>query len=208
MGCCQSPLLASLPLPPDISDGPSHGRIQKLDLAATDIIRDRERGVPRYCEFRRRLRMPVPSSWEELAGCRQDLAGELKRISSGITRAFSRPSRKDKIRSHPGSPSTLRCPDSATAMTSADVMATAVRRGERKCWALGSWPGGPCLFFGARFDVLLYDLTSSYFESDPPFEDKRQFGYSRDKRSDCVQVVIGQTSWDVTQLNCGNFISC
>src|SRR5271156_5996092 len=46
--------------------------------------------------------------------------------------------------------------------------------------------------FGARFDVLLYDLTSTYFESDPPFEetDKRQFGYSRDKRPDCVQVVI------------------
>ena len=44
--------------------------------------------------------------------------------------------------------------------------------------------------FDARFDVLLYDLTSTYFESDPPFGDKRQFGYSRDKRSDCVQVVI------------------
>jgi transposase len=44
--------------------------------------------------------------------------------------------------------------------------------------------------FGARFDVLLYDLTSTYFESDPPFGDKRQFGYSRDKRNDCVQVVI------------------
>ena len=46
--------------------------------------------------------------------------------------------------------------------------------------------------FNAKFDVLLYDLTSSYFESDPPFgeEDKRKFGYSRDKRSDCVQVVI------------------
>ena len=44
--------------------------------------------------------------------------------------------------------------------------------------------------FGARFDVLLYDLTSTCFESDPPFEGKRQFGYSRDKRSDCVQVVI------------------
>jgi transposase len=40
--------------------------------------------------------------------------------------------------------------------------------------------------------VLLYDLTSTYFESDPPFpeKDKRQFGYSRDKRSDCLQVVI------------------
>jgi transposase len=46
--------------------------------------------------------------------------------------------------------------------------------------------------FGVKFEVLLYDLTSTYFESDPPFAqgDKRQFGYSRDKRSDCVQVVI------------------
>jgi len=46
--------------------------------------------------------------------------------------------------------------------------------------------------FQAKFQVLLYDLTSTYFESDPPFPegDKRRFGYSRDKRSDCVQVVI------------------
>jgi transposase len=46
--------------------------------------------------------------------------------------------------------------------------------------------------FNTRFEVLLYDLTSTYFESDPDFgpEDKRQFGYSRDKRNDCVQVVI------------------
>ena len=44
--------------------------------------------------------------------------------------------------------------------------------------------------FDARFDVLLYDLTSTYFESDPPHPDKRRFGYSRDKRADCVQVVI------------------
>ena len=46
--------------------------------------------------------------------------------------------------------------------------------------------------FNAKFDVLLYDLTSTYFESDPPFPegDKRTFGYSRDKRPDCVQVVI------------------
>jgi len=46
--------------------------------------------------------------------------------------------------------------------------------------------------FGVKFRVLLYDLTSTYFESDPPFPegDKRKFGYSRDKRSDCVQVVI------------------
>ena len=44
--------------------------------------------------------------------------------------------------------------------------------------------------FEAEFDVLLYDLTSTYFECDPPDEGKRKFGYSRDKRSDCVQVVI------------------
>ena len=46
--------------------------------------------------------------------------------------------------------------------------------------------------FSAKFEVLLYDLTSTYFESDPPFPegDKRQYGYSRDKRFDCVQVVI------------------
>ena len=44
--------------------------------------------------------------------------------------------------------------------------------------------------FDARFDILLYDLSSTYFESDPVFSDKRRFGYSRDKRSDCVQVVI------------------
>ena len=46
--------------------------------------------------------------------------------------------------------------------------------------------------FNARFDVLLYDLTSTYFESDPPEskEGLRRFGYSRDKRSDCVQVII------------------
>jgi transposase len=46
--------------------------------------------------------------------------------------------------------------------------------------------------FNAKFDVLLYDLTSTYFESDPPFPegDKRKHGYSRDKRFDCVQVVI------------------
>ena len=45
--------------------------------------------------------------------------------------------------------------------------------------------------FGVRFEVLLYDLTSTYFES-PPREDggKRRYGYSRDKRPDCVQVVI------------------
>jgi hypothetical protein len=44
--------------------------------------------------------------------------------------------------------------------------------------------------FDVGFEVLLYDLTSTYFECDPPEHGKRRFGYSRDKRSDCVQVVI------------------
>jgi transposase len=46
--------------------------------------------------------------------------------------------------------------------------------------------------FKASYDVLLYDLTSTYFECDPPEEAEglRRFGYSRDRRSDCVQVVI------------------
>ncbi|MGH8711397.1 MAG: IS1634 family transposase [Burkholderiales bacterium] len=46
--------------------------------------------------------------------------------------------------------------------------------------------------FGVRFDILLYDLTSTYFESPLPEDekDKRRYGYSRDKRPDCVQVVI------------------
>ncbi len=46
--------------------------------------------------------------------------------------------------------------------------------------------------FNASFEVLLYDLTSTYFESDPPLDeqDKRRHGYSRDHRPDCVQIVI------------------
>lgn len=46
--------------------------------------------------------------------------------------------------------------------------------------------------FGARYEVLLYDLTSSYFECDVPADenDPRRFGYSRDRRGDCVQVVV------------------
>ena len=40
--------------------------------------------------------------------------------------------------------------------------------------------------------MLLYDLTSTYFETDEDRDpdDLRQFGYSRDKRGDCRQVVI------------------
>lgn len=46
--------------------------------------------------------------------------------------------------------------------------------------------------FGARYEVVLYDLTSTYFECDVPGDetDPRRFGYSRDRRGDCVQVVV------------------
>jgi len=44
--------------------------------------------------------------------------------------------------------------------------------------------------FGIEFDVLLYDLTSTYFEGLCEQNPKARFGYSRDKRSDCRQVVI------------------
>jgi hypothetical protein len=53
------------------------------------------------------------------------------------------------------------------------------------------WSG----LFGASYDILLYDLTSTYFEVDangPVTEASRlkAFGYSRDKRPDCVQILI------------------
>jgi hypothetical protein len=46
--------------------------------------------------------------------------------------------------------------------------------------------------FGARYEVLLYDLTSTYFECDVPAaeSDPRRFGYSRDRRGDWVPVVV------------------
>jgi len=44
--------------------------------------------------------------------------------------------------------------------------------------------------FDARFDVLLYDLTSTYFEGSCAEIPKARHGYSRDGRPDCRQVVI------------------
>lgn len=45
--------------------------------------------------------------------------------------------------------------------------------------------------FQARFDVLLYDLTSTYIEGEGEEIPKAKYGYSRDHRFDCRQVVIG-----------------
>jgi len=44
--------------------------------------------------------------------------------------------------------------------------------------------------FGAPFDVLLYDLTSTYFEGSVEAVSQAQRGYSRDHRPDCKQLVI------------------
>jgi len=45
--------------------------------------------------------------------------------------------------------------------------------------------------FEADFEVLLYDLTSTYFEGEMEQNPKAKRGYSRDGRPDCLQVVIG-----------------
>lgn len=44
--------------------------------------------------------------------------------------------------------------------------------------------------FQADFEVLLYDLTSTYFEGEMEQNQKAKRGYSRDGRPDCLQVVI------------------
>lgn len=44
--------------------------------------------------------------------------------------------------------------------------------------------------FGAEYDIILYDLTSTYFEGSAGAVPKARRGYSRDKRSDCKQLVI------------------
>ncbi|MEZ3160273.1 peroxidase family protein [Microbacterium sp. BWT-B31] len=54
----------------------------RLDIAALDIARDRERGVPRYCQFRRLLHLTVPATFEELTD-NPVWARELREIYGG-----------------------------------------------------------------------------------------------------------------------------
>jgi hypothetical protein len=61
----------------------SDEKLVTLDMASVDILRDRERGVPRYCEFRRRLKMRVPKSFEELTDNEADRK-TLERIYGSI----------------------------------------------------------------------------------------------------------------------------
>ncbi|ADB75170.1 peroxidase family protein [Geodermatophilus obscurus] len=53
-----------------------------MDLAAVDILRHRELGVPRYCEFRRLLRLRAPAGFEELTGD-PDLARHMSQLYGG-----------------------------------------------------------------------------------------------------------------------------
>jgi heme peroxidase len=64
-------------------DPPERTVEQILDLAAVDILRDRERGVPRYNEFRRQLRKEPVKDWNELAGGDGELAKELETVYDG-----------------------------------------------------------------------------------------------------------------------------
>jgi transposase len=45
--------------------------------------------------------------------------------------------------------------------------------------------------FGLEYDLLLYDVTSTYFEGQAEGNPLAQRGYSRDHRPDCKQVCIG-----------------
>ncbi len=44
--------------------------------------------------------------------------------------------------------------------------------------------------FELEYDLLLYDITSTYFEGQCARNEQARFGYSRDRRSDCQQVLI------------------
>jgi transposase len=45
--------------------------------------------------------------------------------------------------------------------------------------------------FGLEYDILLYDITSTYFEGQACGNSLARYGYSRDHRPDCRQVCIG-----------------
>jgi heme peroxidase len=53
-----------------------------IDLAAVDLLRIREIGVPRYCEFRRHLHLPVPKTFEELTD-NPEWAEQIRRVYDG-----------------------------------------------------------------------------------------------------------------------------
>jgi hypothetical protein len=44
--------------------------------------------------------------------------------------------------------------------------------------------------FALEYDLLLYDLTSTYFEGQAPGNPLARRGYSRDRRPDCLQILV------------------
>jgi hypothetical protein len=57
-----------------------------IDLAATDVLRIRERGVPRYNEFRRLFHLKPAETFEELAGGDATVAEQLRRVYGDVDR--------------------------------------------------------------------------------------------------------------------------
>ena len=55
-----------------------------LDLASIDILRTRERGVPRYNEFRRLFHMKTPETFEEMTGGDTTLAAQLQQVYGDV----------------------------------------------------------------------------------------------------------------------------
>jgi len=62
----------------------SPGSERRIDLATVDVIRDRERGVPRYNDFRRMLRMRPVASFPELTGGDRKAADELEAVYGDV----------------------------------------------------------------------------------------------------------------------------
>jgi hypothetical protein len=59
------------------------GDLPPIDLAAADILRSRETGVPRYTAFRQLLRLPVPGTFDELAGGNPHTAAAIREVYAG-----------------------------------------------------------------------------------------------------------------------------
>ena len=59
------------------------GDLPPIDLAAADILRSRETGVPRYTAFRQLLRLPVPKTFEELTGGNPHTAAAIRDVYGG-----------------------------------------------------------------------------------------------------------------------------
>ncbi|MEP1201588.1 peroxidase family protein [Tateyamaria sp.] len=64
--CTENPGALVLHNYPDALRDMTRENGRRIDLAAVDILRDRERGVPRFCEFRRQLGMKVPTTFADI----------------------------------------------------------------------------------------------------------------------------------------------